>query len=490
MVLPESWKKTVGLIFIGLFWALPAGAQFVAARDTAQHVATDTTTIRIRKIVLSGYKKTKEYILRRELPFKEGDRVPVARFTEYLNKAREQLVNTALFIYVRPDVRNWRDGGVDVLFELKERWYIFPIPYFKLIDRNFNQWWVEQDHSLERIDYGLRLVWQNMSGRNDRLRVSLINGYSRQFLFNYENPFANAQLNQGFSVGFVYSKIRQLNFATDSNKQVFYPASTRPGNPFVRKVVQGNVAWLYRNGVKERHMVKLSYTDESIADTIKQLITLQGYGSYYKGGVARSRYPELSYTFQYFDVDNIPYPLRGWMGSVVALNKGLGLSSSMNLWALNVSGGRYAQLFRHTFLSLEGEARLKLPSDQSYSTVHAMGFGDLYLRGLEYYIVDGTFTALGKTTLRQEVGQFNVPTLFRSPAYRSVPFRVFLKTYFDVGYSYLDPPNWSSRLNNRLLYSWGVGLDILSIYDIQIKLEWSFNQLGENGLFLHNDKGF
>jgi hypothetical protein len=35
------------------------------------------------------------------------------------------------------------------------------------------------------------------------------------------------------------------------------------------------------------------------------------------------------------------------------------------------------------------------------------------------------------------------------------------------------------------MYSGGVGLDIISIYDIVIRLEYSFNHLRESGFFVH-----
>jgi hypothetical protein len=37
-----------------------------------------------------------------------------------------------------------------------------------------------------------------------------------------------------------------------------------------------------------------------------------------------------------------------------------------------------------------------------------------------------------------------------------------------------------------MLYSGGLGIDILTLYDFTLKLEWSFNQIGQNGLYLHN----
>ena len=64
-----------------------------------------------------------------------------------------------------------------------------------------------------------------------------------------------------------------------------------------------------------------------------------------------------------------------------------------------------------------------------------------------------------------------------------------LKAYGDLGYSYLPNPG-NSRLNNKLLRTWGAGVDVLTIYDVVLKLEYSFNQLGEKGLFIHTATDF
>ena len=39
-------------------------------------------------------------------------------------------------------------------------------------------------------------------------------------------------------------------------------------------------------------------------------------------------------------------------------------------------------------------------------------------------------------------------------------------------------------------YTGGFGIDILTLYDLNLRLEYSFNQLNENGLFLHTKGGF
>ena len=41
-----------------------------------------------------------------------------------------------------------------------------------------------------------------------------------------------------------------------------------------------------------------------------------------------------------------------------------------------------------------------------------------------------------------------------------------------------------------MLYSAGVGLDIIAFADLVIKIEWSFNEIGQNGLYLHQHEKF
>ena len=67
-------------------------------------------------------------------------------------------------------------------------------------------------------------------------------------------------------------------------------------------------------------------------------------------------------------------------------------------------------------------------------------------------------------------------------------FTVFAKTFGDLGLVY-NKPIYKTTLNNKLLYSGGFGIDIFSIYDVNLRIEYSFNQLGKNGLFLQAQSG-
>jgi hypothetical protein len=98
-------------------------------------------------------------------------------------------------------------------------------------------------------------------------------------------------------------------------------------------------------------------------------------------------------------------------------------------------------------------------------------------------------TALVKSTIKKKLIAFDIPFRLFPKVFTKIPISVFAKSYADVGYAYTKK-KYDTYLNNRLLYSGGFGIDILTLYDINLKFEYSFNQLGKNGLFLHNQSGF
>ncbi|HYM94784.1 MAG TPA: POTRA domain-containing protein, partial [Chitinophagaceae bacterium] len=142
--------------------------------------AANSSLFIVRNIFISGNRKTRPDIILRELPFKTGDQFLLQDIVKKFEEARQQLMNTTLFHEVIVSLKSFEGYNVDILIQVKERWYIFPIPYFRPVDRNFNQWLVEQKGSLERVDYGLKMFYNNITGRNDKLKAWLIGGYNHQ----------------------------------------------------------------------------------------------------------------------------------------------------------------------------------------------------------------------------------------------------------------------------------------------------------------------
>jgi hypothetical protein len=78
-----------------------------------------------------------------------------------------------------------------------------------------------------------------------------------------------------------------------------------------------------------------------------------------------------------------------------------------------------------------------------------------------------------------------LPTLKLFKSLQSIPLKVYAKTYANTGYAHNPNVTLRNALNNRMLYSGGFGIDILAFADLVFKFEYSFNQLGQKGLYLH-----
>lgn len=441
-------------------------------------IIRDQLPVIIGDITLSGNKRTKGFIILRELPFRKGSKFIRGKLQEELTKAREQVMNTLLFVDATVAVASQKGNVVNIRVDLKERWYFFPLPYFRLVDRNFNQWWVEQHRSLERVNYGLKFTQNNVSGRNDNLDVWLITGYTQQLTLRYDIPFFDKKLKSGINIGIISANQKELNFATADNKQQFYKQES-----VTRKALRLDVTYSYRPDVKQRHYFRVSYNDERVTDSVLILNPL-----YFPDHRTRLQYIDFGYQYKYYNVDYISYPTRGFQLEANLYRRGLDKVSG--LWML---GGRavYAHPFsKTTFLHLEAMASLKAPFREYFVNQRLFGYGHFQLRGLEYNVVDGMLGGALKTTLHKQILSFIFHNPFPSKTHDKIPFRIFLKAYGDLGYAYSPTPNSTNTLNNRLMRTWGFGMDIVSIYDFVFKIEYSFNQLGRDGLYLQSRNDF
>jgi hypothetical protein len=163
----------------------------------------------------------------------------------------------------------------------------------------------------------------------------------------------------------------------------------------------------------------------------------------------------------------------------------------MNLWQLHAKGLANWSLSNKSFFSLNVYGGIKLPFKQSYYNQRFLGYGDVFMQGFEYYVIDGVAGGYLKTTFTRELLGFAIktPAVKKTKEPQRIPVRIFGKVFGNAGYVH-NPQPGDNSLSNKMLYSSGLGIDILAFYDFVIKLEWSFNSLGQNGLFLHRKTTF
>lgn len=473
----QSWF----LLFIGITASAQnidvsgnAAAKFLAGKDSSAKII-------IHSINISGNKKTKEFVIRREMQLQPGDTITAAAFPNEVQKLQQQVYNTNLFLEVKVGLEEVAGNTVDINIAVKERWYIFPIPKFQLIDRNINEWLQKYNGDLDRVVYGVKFTHYNLTGHRDLLRLTLLNGFTRNVALTYFKPVSEKSLNNGFSVTAGVVQNREFIYKIDNgNKPVLFN-----NGQFSRKNIFAGVGYNYRKNIMGTHYFNITFNHVSVVDS---LIDAKYNPNYFKDAVAQKNYIDFSYTYQFINVNNAIYPLKGTTYSAKFLKRGFGLSGGINMFSTEATWHNYFALKKDWFASVQLWGKTTLPFSQPYINQRSLGYSDINLRGLELYVVDGVAYGLLRNTLKKKLFTVNIKTPFKSDKYHIIPFTFFVKTYGDLGVVY-SRPAYETTLNNRLLYSGGFGIDIVSIYDVNLRIEYSFNQLGKNGLFLQAQSG-
>jgi outer membrane protein assembly factor BamA len=435
---------------------------------------SDGATVTVGRIYITGNRKTREAIILREISFKTGEQYPLSHLVKKFETSRKQLLNTSLFTSVIVAAKNITGEVIDIEVDVHERNYLFPVPYFRPVDRNLNQWLVEKHASLSRVNYGAKLYYNNATGNNDKLRLGITAGYTRQFSFNYDRLYFDKKMKWGVKLTFSIGNNHEVNYNTVNDKQVFI----KDENDFVRNFSNTSVQFTYRPRIKTRHSFGIGFSTESISDTVLALNP-----KFFENGRKKIGYPGIYYNLTYFDLDYIPYPTKGYALDVNAGRSGF--AKNMNVWQIHTKALAYWPVSDNSFISTNLYAGIKFPFRQPYFSQRMLGYGDVYMQGYEYFVVDGAAGGYLKAALNRRLFDFNIKTPSRknNPS-AHIPFGIFGKIFTNAGYVYNPDPGENS-LSNTFLWSGGIGIDIVTWYDITVKLEWAFNSLGQNGLFLH-----
>lgn len=433
--------------------------------------------ITIAAIEIEGNKKTRDYIIKRELPYKVGDFVTQDSLLVLNTIAQQQLFNTALFLEAIVIASPIDASNVKIKIRVKERWYFFPLPYFKWVDRNFSQWWNEQGRSLDRVNYGINLRQGNATGNNDKLIVSFITGYTDQLLLRYQIPFIDKKLRFGLGVGFASYTQKEINYNTLQDKQIFY--KTEDIN---RKGYRANVNLSYRPNLYERHNVQIGFGKDEISDSAfkmqpRFLPSLQKELTYFD---ITASYSKLRFNYN-------AYPSEGQSTELVFFQR---LSRSSNLSSLQFRKVIAYPFSKKHFVFFESNTALRLLPNNNYLDKRLFGYGNLQLNGLEYYVVDGNAGSLLRSEYHHLLGAFTLKNPITQQFLPEVKYTFWLKLFSNLGYVYNEQKNANNRLANTLLRTAGIGLDIISIYDFVLNIEYSINQLGDKGVYLHGGINF
>ena len=128
----------------------------------------------------------------------------------------------------------------------------------------------------------------------------------------------------------------------------------------------------------------------------------------------------------------------------------------------------------------------RISAEYPYFLTESLGYCENFVRGYEYYVVDGQGIGLFRSNLRvKAIDKTLHSPIFRNSQFGTIPVQVYPKIFADAGYVSDDVFTSTNTPRNTLLYSAGIGMDITTYYDWVFRFEGAVNALGEFGLYLH-----
>ncbi|MFT4986700.1 MAG: outer membrane protein assembly factor BamA [Flavobacteriales bacterium] len=429
----------------------------------------------ISQIVYDGLKKTKEHIVIREVVLEVGDTLTQAELNVALERSVQNIKNLRLFLNISSEVLPLPENNVMILFTLSERFYTLPAPIFTFEEPNFSTWWKDKD--FERTSYGLEIFQRNLRGRNETVVARAKLGFTQSLSFSYHIPYINKNQKLGMSIRTFYKQKDDVVYTTQNNERLFF----RDQNQKSKEERFLGMGITFRRALYNFHESNLSYRNIEISDSLRSLNP-----DYLLNGKTKREYLTLFYRWINSRTDYNAYPLEGRIAEVKITKFGLGLfNADYNLLTLRPTYSHYQKvkdkIWFHTKVAFKYSWFKKLP----YNLQEGLGFGETFVRGYEFYIIDGQHYSLLRNNLKFALltnRKLKIP-LVKSEKIKQVPFALYFNFHNDLGYTWDNLSGRNNPLSNRLMRGSGAGMDLVTGYDQVFRFEYSINDRSETGLY-------
>lgn len=453
-------------------------AALYAAAQTDHPVLKEKKVI-IGRIKLAGNDVTRNKIVLRELEYKSGDTLTETAFERLTVLSRNNLLNRSLFNFVDIDavaVPGTADV-VDVEVKMTERWYVWPLPIFELADRNFNAWWKNRDFS--RVNYGFFLTHNNFRGRMEKLKLLIRAGYDQNYYLTYEVPYLNKKQNFGIGIQAGYQRSRQIAYNTIADQQV----NIKEDDKFAKQASYAKFMVSYRKGFNQLHQFYVGYENFLFSDTVLKLNP-----GFLNSSNPRVEFVSMMYIFKLDYRDSKPYPLNGTYFEAELSKYGFGvLKTAPDFFYAKTTFDWYTRLAKRWYWASNVTSKFSTTGYQPYFLTRGLGFGNDFVRSYELYVIDGQNYGLFKNNLKFTLLNpriRNLP-LIKTDKFRKIHFAMYMNLFFDAGIVKNNHASTRNLLQNELLFGSGLGLDLVTYYDLVFRLEYSVNRQGESGFFVN-----
>jgi outer membrane protein assembly factor BamA len=465
--------------------------------------------IYISDIYISGNSITRDKIILRELPFRQGMTISEPDLQDAIEKAHQNLMNISLFNYVTityqpsdssfiaaPDSLSYAkdsskiahaglqtaadkmnnkipDGATScvVMISVEERWYLWPLFDVKLEDRNLSSWVKKMD--AKRITYDVGGKMDNLWGLGHKFTLQGSFGYEQGITAYYSNIALNQARTSYLNISAYALFNKNVDYKTEGDKQ------QRLKSDHLLKKTEGiKATYIYRPFIRTRHMLSLEYCFSSVNDSV--LIANPEYWG------VKSRFSRkliLTYSYSLDQRNYIYYPTTGYY-----LGGSAQLAESNNYdfiyWNTSIDMQYYKQLGQRWFWGSTLKVSASMKNRASYIYDQALGYETASLTGYDLYVIDGQHYFTFNNAIRFCILPKKVVHLHILKKWNKVNkphFTIYGTLKFDTGYVWQDHHRETNSLSNSFLFGSGVGIDILTYYDIVINVGYAINKKGTGG---------
>jgi outer membrane protein assembly factor BamA len=457
---------------------------FISLLLLTQNLYAQSEYVVIDSIQITGQKKTRTKNILRELDFSVGDTLQINNLAKAVEQNRLLLMSTGLFSVVEISVENTVISKAIIKVKVEESWYLYPFVNIEIGDRNFNVWWVQQNHALNRLNYSFQVAHRNLTGRRDLLQGSMQLGYEPKFLLFYDLPYFNEKQTLGFRGDIFYAQAKEWGLNTESNLL----SLTRNQDSVMIRRFRLMAGFRYQKGVFSKHEAELRFHQHQISDFAANYNP-----DFFLDGNTLQRYFAITYRFTIDYRDFKPYPLKGYFFSASINKEGFGIFKDINTLYIAPTFAYYQPYSKRfsAVINIRGKASV-LRNQTPYFNNRSLGYRPDYMRGYEYYVIDGMDYVMGRASVRFQWldKNLNINKKKKEKQRQYFPLKIYSTIFHDE--AFVNNPFYSdtNTFANRHLWSFGTGLDVVIYNDFLMRIEYTVNHTGEHQPYLHFDLPF
>ena len=167
---------------------------------------------------------------------------------------------------------------------------------------------------------------------------------------------------------------------------------------------------------------------------------------------------------------------------------GLGIFDDVDYWTIQGTYSKYKNFGKDYSLG-NSVSGFWSSGNQPFFNYRGLGFDKkLYVRGYESDIIESQSYLLTKNSFRKLLFKHkrDLSKIMPIDQFNAFPIAIYGKLFFDGGYvKNFDGYENNDRLTNKFIHGLGVGIDLVTIYDLVVKLEFSRNASNQNHLLLN-----